>query len=125
MELAIKGFRTKTAGAIRYFVQNYGLDFFVNEEDEAENILYNLFKSFTLQKPNEKIYIIIDEYDHLANELLGFHIEKFNPASDFQDSEFVSMLFYLGYLTISDEEIDFTRLVIPNKVMKELYSQYF
>ena len=52
-------------------------------------------------------------------------IEKFNPASDFQDSEFVSMLFYLGYLTIIDGEIDFTRLCIPNKVMKELYSQYF
>ena len=52
-------------------------------------------------------------------------IEKFNPASDFQDAEFVSMLFYLGYLTIIDGEIDFTRLGIPNKVMKELYSQYF
>ena len=271
----------------------------MNEEDEAENILYNLFKSFSLQKPNEKIYIIIDEYDHFANELLGFHtekfkelvskngkirkwyevikegtetvvdrifitgvapitldsltsgfnicsdktrneilnemlgftkeelinlmdaqeiskeeqekilpvlkenydgykfcsfgkkkmynsnmclyffndyiqlghfperlmdmniasdysklskmlelckgdrkkeilektvsgegivteiIEKFNPVSDFQEAEFVSMLFYLGYLTIIDGEIDFTRLGIPNKVMKELYSQYF
>ena len=48
VELTIKGFRTKTAGSIKYFIQNYGLDFFVNEEDEAENILYNLFRSFSL-----------------------------------------------------------------------------
>ena len=299
VEATIKGFKAKTAGAIRYFAQYYGLDFFVNEEEEAENILYNLFKSFSLQKPDEKIYVIIDEYDHFANELLGFYtekfkelvskngkvrkwyetlkegtetvvdrifitgvapitldsltsgfnicsdktrnellnemlgftkeelielmnsqeiskeeqtailpvlkenydgykfnslgkekiynsnmclyflndyiqlnhfpermmdmniasdysklskmlelckgerkkeilektvsgegiiteiIEKFNPATEFQDEEFASMLFYLGYLTIIDGEMDFTRLGIPNKVMKELYSQYF
>ena len=77
VEATIKGFKAKTAGAIRYFAQYYGLDFFVNEEEEAENILYNLFKSFSLQKPDEKIYVIIDEYDHFANELLGFHTEQF------------------------------------------------
>ena len=299
VEATIKGFKNEVASSINVFAVRYGLDFFVNNNDEAENILNNLFKAFYLQKAEEKIYVIIDEYDHFANELLGFHteqfkelvskngkvrkwyeilkkgtetvvdrifitgvapitldsltsgfnicsdktrnellnemlgftkeelinlmddqeiskeeqekilpvlkdnydgykfssfgkekmynsnmclyflndyiqlnhfperlmdmniasdysklskmlelckgdrkkeilektvsgegivteiIEKFNPASDFQDSEFVSMLFYLGYLTIIDGEIDFTRLGIPNKVMKELYSQYF
>ena len=299
VEATVKGFKNEVASSINVFAVRYGLDFFVNNDDEAENILDNLFKAFYLQKPNNKIYVIIDEYDHFANELLGFHteqfkelvskngkvrkwyeilkkgtetvvdrifitgvapitldsltsgfnicsdktrnellnemlgftkeelielmnsqeiskeeqaailpvlkenydgykfnslgkekiynsnmclyflndyiqlnhfpermmdmniasdysklskmlelckgerkkeilektvsgegivteiIEKFNPATDFQDEEFASMLFYLGYLTIIDGEMDFTRLGIPNKVMKELYSQYF
>ena len=299
VEATIKGFKNEVASSINVFAVRYGLDFFVNNNDEAENILNNLFKAFYLQKTGEKIYVIIDEYDHFANELLGFYteqfkelvskngkvrkwyeilkkgtetvvdrifitgvapitldsltsgfnicsdktrdrmlngmlgftkeeliklmdnqgiskeeqenifpilkenydgykfnskakenmynsnmclyflneyiqynefperlmdmniasdysklskmlelckgdrkkeilektvsgegivteiIEKFNPVSDFQEAEFVSMLFYLGYLTIIDGEIDFTRLGIPNKVMRELYSQYF
>ena len=299
VEATVKGFKNEVASSINVFAVRYGLDFFVNNDDEAENILDNLFKAFYLQKPNDKIYVIIDEYDHFANELLGFHteqfkelvskngkvrkwyeilkkgtetvvdrifitgvapitldsltsgfnicsdktrnellnemlgftkeelielmnsqeiskeeqaailpvlkenydgykfnslgkekiynsnmclyflndyiqlnhfpermmdmniasdysklskmlelckgerkkemlektvsgegivteiIEKFNPATEFQDEEFASMLFYLGYLTIIDGEMDFTRLGIPNKVMKELYSQYF
>ena len=39
----------------------------INEKDEAEDILDNLFKEFSIQKSNEKIYVIIDEYDHFAN----------------------------------------------------------
>ena len=299
VEATIKGFKNEVASSINVFAVRYGMNFFVNNDDEAENILNNLIKAFYLQKAGEKIYVIIDEYDHFANELLGFHteqfkelvsrngkirkwyeilkkgtetvvdrifitgvvpitldsltsgfnicsdktrnellnemlgftkeelinlmddqeiskeqqekilpilkenydgykfnslgkekiynsnmclyflndyiqlghfperlmdmniasdysklskmlelckgdrkkeilektvsgegivteiIEKFNPATDFQDEEFISMLFYLGYLTIIDGEIDFARLGIPNKVMKELYSQYF
>ena len=37
----------------------------------------------------------------------------------------VSMLYYLGYLTIEDEVVGYPKLNIPNKVMKELYSEYF
>ena len=35
------------------------------------------------------------------------------------------MLYYLGYLTIEDEVAGYTRLNIPNKVMKEIYTEYF
>ena len=73
----MRGFKRETASSINVFVQKYGLDFYINEEDEAENILDNLFKAFYIQKNSEKIYVIIDEYDHFANELLGFNTEKF------------------------------------------------
>ena len=59
------------------FVEKYGLDFYINMQDEAENILDNLIKAFNIQKEEQKIYVIIDEYDHFANELLGFHTEQF------------------------------------------------
>ncbi len=37
----------------------------------------------------------------------------------------VSMLFYLGYLTIAGEDFGYPKLKIPNKVIKELYATYF
>lgn len=76
-ETTIKGFRNKVQSSIRLFVERYGLDFFVNIEDEAESILDNLIKAFNIQREEEKIYVIIDEYDHFANELLGFNTNQF------------------------------------------------
>lgn len=37
----------------------------------------------------------------------------------------ISMLYYLGYLTISGELVGIPELTIPNKVMKEIYANYF
>ena len=76
-ETTIKGFKNEVASSIKLFVEKYELNFYVNYEDEAEGILDNLIKSFNIQKANEKIYVIIDEYDHFANELLGFNTNQF------------------------------------------------
>ena len=76
-ETTMKGFKSKVIASIKLFVERYGLDFYINAEDEVENILDNLIKAFSIQKNNEKIYVIIDEYDHFANELLGFNTNQF------------------------------------------------
>ena len=76
-ESTIKSFKNEVASSIKFFTEKYGIDFFVNREDEAENILDNLIKAFNIQKTEEKIYVIIDEYDHFANELLGFNTNQF------------------------------------------------
>ena len=76
-ETTMKGFKGKIASSVKTFVEKYGMNFFVNTEDEAEGILDNLIKAFGIQKPNEKIYVIIDEYDHFANELLGLNTNQF------------------------------------------------
>ena len=73
----IKGFKNEIASSVKVFTEKYGIDFFVNIDDEAEGILNNLIKAFSIQKANEKIYVIIDEYDHFANELLGFNTNQF------------------------------------------------
>ena len=77
VESTIKGFKSEVVSSIKVFIERYGLDFYINNDDEAENILDNLFKAFYIQKSDEKIYVVIDEYDHFANELLGFHTENF------------------------------------------------
>ena len=61
-EDTIKGFKSKTMASIKEFAVKYNMDFYINEEDAAESILYNLFKAFGLQKNGEKIYVIIDEW---------------------------------------------------------------
>ena len=76
-DATINGFRREIASSVKEFVEKYNLDFFVNFEDDAENILDNLIKAFKIQKSDNKIYVIIDEYDHFANELLGFHTNQF------------------------------------------------
>ncbi len=73
----IKGFKNKTIESIKLFISRYKIDFYINEAKEAEEILNSLFTAFNIQKENEKIYVIIDEYDHFANELLGFNTEQF------------------------------------------------
>ena len=76
-EATMKGFKNEVASSIQVFVEKYRMNFFVNMEEEAEGILDNLIKAFSIQKAGEKIYVIVDEYDHFANELLGFHTDQF------------------------------------------------
>ena len=76
-ESTMKGFKNRTIKSIKVFIERYGLDFYINDDYEAEDILDDIFKAFYIQKPKEKIYVIIDEYDHFANELLGFYPEHF------------------------------------------------
>ena len=77
VESTIKGFKNEVASSIEVFVRKYNLDFYVNEKEEAESILDNLLKAFRIQRETKRIYVIIDEYDHFANELLGFYPEQF------------------------------------------------
>ena len=76
-ETTMKGFKREVASSIKNFVDKYELDFYVNMEEEAEGILDNLIKAFDIQRLEKKIYVIIDEYDHFANELLSFSTNQF------------------------------------------------
>ena len=76
-ETTIKGFKESTTISIDTFVNKYNLDFYVNWNLTAEGLLNSLFEAFGLQRPGEKIYVMIDEYDHFANELLSFNTGKF------------------------------------------------
>ena len=55
VEEAIKGFKNSTIESIKLFISKYGIDFYINEEQEAEEILNSLYTAFYIQKPKEKI----------------------------------------------------------------------
>ena len=76
-ETTMKGFKEKVTISIDGFTKKYGIEFYINPDQTVEGITRSLIEAFKIQKPQEKIYIIIDEYDHFANELLGFNPEQF------------------------------------------------
>ncbi|MBQ9298792.1 MAG: AAA family ATPase, partial [Clostridia bacterium] len=73
----LSAFKQKVIFSVDDFVQRYKLSYVMNENMNAEEILNSVFYAFKNQKPGEKIYVIIDEYDHFANELLSFNTSAF------------------------------------------------
>ena len=51
--------------------------------------------------------------------------EKFNAEISFGEKELISLLFYLGYLTIKENEFGVLKFIIPNEVIRTIYSNYF
>ena len=76
-ETTINKFKEKVTASIQDFIDRYKIDFYINPELSAEGLLNNLIIAFKNQKQGEKLYVIIDEYDHFANELLGFRTKEF------------------------------------------------
>ena len=60
------------------------------------------------------------EVSEQEKEIVTDIVRIFNPSVEFGERELISMLFYLGYLTISGEEFWAAKLKIPNNVMKKL-----
>lgn len=76
-ETTMRGFKDIVATSIYGFVKKYNLDFIINYKQAPESMLNSIFEAFRYQKLEQKIYVIIDEYDHFANELLSFNTTKF------------------------------------------------
>ena len=76
-ETTINTFKEKVTASIQDFTDRYKLDFYINPELTSEGLLNNLIIAFKNQKNGEKLYVIIDEYDHFANELLSFRTDSF------------------------------------------------
>jgi len=75
-----KGFNNNIIESIKNFIFNYELDEYrIKENHEASDILRTFF-SYVRKKIKGKIYVLIDEYDHFANEILGFNYEFFKES---------------------------------------------
>lgn len=76
----INSFRTATLISLRTFCSKYGLDFDYQKEGEPADILNDFVNQFRDNNASGQIYLIIDEYDHFANELLSFKTELFSDV---------------------------------------------
>ena len=80
-------------------------------------------KMLNLCKVNNRVDIIKKS---LSEEGIETDItQKFNVNTDFTQDDMLSMLFYLGYLTIIGERYDYPVLKVPNNVMKNEYLKYY
>jgi len=80
-ETTREGFLNKIRSGVEYFVNKYSELFDSGIDDILElsspELLIERFLQFVKARTDKKIYLLIDEYDHFANELLAFHMNLF------------------------------------------------
>ena len=72
-----KCFKEKVRISIESFIERYNLEIEINTENTAATMLEELLAKFQSLKLENKIYIIIDEYDHFTNGMLEGKCDKF------------------------------------------------
>ena len=74
------GFKNNTIVGIENFINKYKLDVNIEYEEKSSADILNLLFAKISSKLDGKIYILIDEYDHFANELLGFNYNLYQNS---------------------------------------------
>ena len=75
----LTGFTKNILKALDEFIANYNLEFDYDKTGMPSEI-FNSFLSKVKYQIDKKIYVLIDEYDHFANELLSFQVETFEET---------------------------------------------
>jgi hypothetical protein len=81
-------------------------------------------KIFNIQQREEEFIPILKELTTegvLASPITEF----FNLEKDFAEDEIISLLFYMGWISIIDFQEGLYRFQMPNRVISELYFNYF
>lgn len=107
-ESTYAGFLTNTLLGARSFLATYA-QFFTDSDQNLilsqtspEAVIKTIFGIVGSKKISHKIYLLIDEYDHFANELLSFDLDRFK--SEVSRNGFVRK-FYESLKTASGEGV--------------------
>jgi hypothetical protein len=79
-------FLSVVKGSVGIFLSDYfpleqeKIKIIIEKETEASGVMRQLFDFLHEQKPTQKMYITIDEYDHFANELISFSLDIFKTV---------------------------------------------
>lgn len=82
-----------------------------------------LRKLFNLKNPNEN-YQVLEEIVR-EKVVIGNLTAQFSFEKDFGRDDFLSLLYYLGYLTIAGSQVGSTLFKVPNYVIEKLFLDYF
>ena len=97
---ALEGATNFIAAYKEFFTEEQRL--LVRSQTSPESVIKAVFQSIKQNEVPHKIYLLIDEYDHFANELLSFDISRFK--SDVSRNGFVRK-FYESFKTATGEGI--------------------
>ncbi|MEM6316291.1 MAG: AAA family ATPase [Bacteroidota bacterium] len=107
-ESTYRGFLDNVVTSVHQFLSAYK-QFFTDQDQQniltqtsPEGVLKALFSVISSKSTHSKIYVLIDEYDHFANELLSFDLDRFK--SDVSTNGFVRK-FYESLKTATGEGI--------------------
>jgi hypothetical protein len=81
-------------------------------------------KIFNIQQREEEFIPILKKLT-TEGELFAQITDFFNLELDFTNDDIISLLYYMGWLTIQDEVDGIWRFKMPNRVISELYYDYF
>ena len=118
--------RVFNATLVMYFLKEYLNNHEVPDVLYDNNIVVNYGKIENLIKLQDNKYykeIISDILDN--DEIIGNLKTAFNLLEDFTRDDIISLLYYFGYLTIKEpDDLDIV-FTLPNKIMKDTYSNFF
>ena len=120
--------RVFNATLVMYFLSNYFAFNEIPDEMLDTNIAFNYGKIGNLLKlQNNSYYKDILDTILKTGTIEGKLMTKFNLEVKFKKDDFISLLYYFGYLSIykQDEFDDYITFRVPNKVMNDLYYNYF
>jgi hypothetical protein len=75
----VRSFGNITRRSIDMFAKKYGVDYACPEDIMPSDMLDGLLSAVET-KTQTPVYVVIDEYDHFANELLSFRIDLFKES---------------------------------------------
>lgn len=112
---------------VLYFIYHYQKELQYPEDLLDPNIVsdYSKIKNiFKIQsKGNDNIEVLkqLNELGHID----ALITRQFSLEKDFSLDDAVSLLFYMGFLTIQRQNLGIHHFVFPNFVIKRLYANYF
>ena len=72
----------------------------------------------------ESNYQVLEELI-VSGEIIGLHGQKLDIDKSFTRNDFISLLLYMGFITIGGSMLNEIRYRVPNYVIQQLYFQYF
>lgn len=80
-EELVKLFDRKVYVIISTFCAKYGFENTIPSDSNVAQSLFNLIEILRNKIKDRRLYVLIDEYDHFANDLLSFALEEFAGAT--------------------------------------------
>ncbi|NUU96865.1 AAA family ATPase [Marinitoga sp. 1138] len=79
-DILIKSFKNNVIASLVDFNNRYDLELTIKEEYSEPADIIRAFLTDTKDILDKPIYLLIDEYDHFANELLSFNLDLFRDS---------------------------------------------
>ena len=112
---------------VLYFVDSFDMrDCRYPEQMLDENIASDygkIMKLFAIGN-SEQNYQVLEELI-TTGEIIGGHSRKIDMDKGFDRDDFISLLLYMGFITIRGRILTRLRYAVPNYVIQRLYFEYF
>ncbi len=112
---------------VLYFVDNFDIrECSYPEQMLDENIASDYGKIMKLFAvgDSESNYQVLEELI-TTGEVVGGYSRRIDMDKGFDRDDFISLLLYMGFITMSGRELNDIRYTVPNYVIQRLYFEYF